>query len=76
MSIDELLANALRLIQTCLPFNNNSCGKLVLSLESPIILGDNLITRSFSFFIAYFNLLSYEFDNFTFTVLYWAILYI
>ena len=70
MSIDELLANALRLIQTCLPFNNNSCGKLVLSLESPIILGDNLITRSFSFFIAYFNLLSYEFDNFTFTVLY------
>ena len=51
MSTDELLANALRILETCLPVSNNSCGKLVLSSESPIMLGDNLITTSFSFFL-------------------------
>ena len=50
--------------------NNNSCGKLVLSLGSPIMLRDNLITTSFSFFIADFNLFSCEFYNFTLRILY------
>ena len=44
--------------------------KISFITESPIMLGDNLITTSFSFFIADFNLLSCEFDNFTFTLLY------
>ena len=64
------LKNALRVLETCLSGNNNSCGKLPLSLESPIILGDSLITTSFSFFIADFILLSCEFYNFTVTLLY------
>ena len=64
MSTDELLENALRILETCLFVSNNSCGKLPLSLESPIILGDNLITTSVSFFNADFSLLSREFDNF------------
>ena len=34
------------------------------------MLGDNLITTSFSFFIAAFNLLSCEFDSFVFKRLY------
>ena len=42
----------------CFFVSNNSCGKLPLSLESPMMLGDNLITTSFSFVIADFNLLS------------------
>ena len=54
MSTDELLVNALRILETCQSVNNNSCGILVLSLESPVMLGDNLITKSFSFFIADF----------------------
>ena len=45
ISTNELLANALRILETCLPVNN-SCGKLAISLESPIMLGDNLITTS------------------------------
>ena len=47
-----------KLINYCPSFSNNACGKLVLSLESPIMLGDNLITTSFLFFIADFSLLS------------------
>ena len=75
MSTDELLANALQILETCLSVKNNSCGKLVLSSESPIMLGDNLITTSFSFFIANFNLFSCEVDNFVFKRLYCIILY-
>ena len=41
MSTDELLANALQILETCLLVSNNSCGKLPLSLESPIMLKDN-----------------------------------
>ena len=36
MSTDKLLANALRMLETCLFVSNNSCGKFVLLLESPI----------------------------------------
>ena len=63
MSTDELLANALRILETYLFVSNNSCGKLPLSLETPTMLGDNLITTSCSFFIADLNLLSSEFDS-------------
>ena len=76
ISVYELCENALRILENCLSVSNNSCGKLVLSLESPTMLEDNLITTSFSFFIADSNYLSCEFDNFTFTLLYWVILYI
>ena len=51
------------ILETCLSVSNNSCRKLASSLESPIMLGDNLITTSVSFFIAAFNLLSCEFDS-------------
>ena len=76
ISADELLANALRILETCLFVSNNSCGKLPLSLESPVMLWDNLITTSFSFFIADFSLLSFELDSFVFKRLYCVILYI
>ena len=66
MSTDELLANVLQILETCLPVNHNSCEKLVLSLQSPIMLEDHIITTSFSFFIADVNSLSCEFDNFVF----------
>ena len=46
-----------------------------ISSLSPIIFDDNLKTTSDSFFIADFNLLSYEFDRFTFKLLYYVILY-
>ena len=42
VSVDELYAKALQRFATCLLVNNNSCGKLVLSLESPIIFDDSL----------------------------------
>ena len=44
--------------------------ELPLSLESPIILEDSLITTSVSFSIVNFSLLSCQFDNFTLTLLY------
>ena len=53
--------------------NNNLGGKLVS--PSPIIFDDNLNTNSVSFFIADFNLLSCEFNSFTFKLLYCVILY-
>ena len=55
--------------------NNNLWEKLVSSSELPIKFDDNLKTTLVLFFIADFNLLSYEFDSFTFKLLYWAILY-
>ena len=60
ISVDEWFA-------TCLLVNNSLWGKLV-SL-SPIIFDDNLKTTSVSFFIADLNLLSCEFDSFTFKLL-------
>ena len=69
ISVDEWLAKALRRFATCLFVNNNS------SSELPIIVDDNLKITSVSFFIADFNLLSCEFDNFTFKLLYCVILY-
>ena len=34
---DELFAKALQVLEICLLVNNNLCGKLVSSLESPTI---------------------------------------
>ena len=69
ISADELFEKALRILEICLSVNNNSCGKLALSLDSPIMLGDNLNTTSISFFIADFNLFNWELDNLTFRLL-------
>ena len=70
ISVDVSLAKALRIFATCLLLNNNLCGKLVSSSELPIIFDENLKTTSVPFFIADFNLLSCEFDNVTFKLLY------
>ena len=69
MLADELSATALRRFTNCPFVNNNLCRKLVLSSELPIIFDDNLKPTSISFFIVYFNLLSCEFDSFTFKLL-------
>ena len=74
ISVDELLAKTSRMLETCLSVNNNWWGKST-SL-SPIIFDDNLKATSVSFFIAYFNLSSCKFDNFTFKLLYCVILYL
>ena len=44
-----------------------------ISFILPILFDDNLNTTSVSFFIADFNLLSCEFDSFTFKLLYCVI---
>ena len=75
ISVDELFAKGLRRFATYLLVNKNSCRKLVLSSELPIVFNDNVKTISVLLFIADFNLLSCEFYSFTFKVLYWAILY-
>ena len=72
ISVGHLSEKALWRFGTCLLVNNNLRGKLVSS--SLIIFDDNLKTISF-FFIADFNLLSCEFDGFTFKLLYCVILY-
>ena len=69
----ELFENDSPRFATCLLVNNNLWGKF-LSL-SPILFDDNLNneTTSVSFYIADFNLLSFEFDSFTFKLLYCVI---
>ena len=68
ISVDDLLIKALRIFVTCLLVNDNLWGKLVSSL--PIVFDDNLKNTPVSFFIADFNSLSFEFDSFTFKLLY------
>ena len=68
---DEPFAKALQSFETCVLVNNNLFGKLFLSLESPT----SFRVTSVLFFIPDFNLLSCEFDSFTFKVLYWVVLY-
>ena len=72
---EELFAKALRSLKICALVNNNLWGKLFSSLESPIIFDQRFKVTCLPFFIADFNLLSYELDNFTLKVLYWFILY-
>ena len=62
ISVDDLLAKALRRFLTCLLIDNNLSGKLVSSSRAKF--NDNLETTPVSSFIADFNLLSCEFDIF------------
>ena len=68
MLTDEPFENALRSFETCVLVNNNLCGKLISSLESPTTFDGRCKVTLVSFFIADFNLLSRELDNFTFNV--------
>ena len=72
---DELLGKDLWRSATCLLVNINLCGKWVSSSELPITFDDSFKIASVSFFTANFNLLSCEFDTFTFKLSYWVILY-
>ena len=68
--VDKLLAKGLWSFETCLSASDNSFGKLVSSLESPITFGNRFIEVSLiPLFIAGFNLLSCKLDNFAFTLL-------
>ena len=66
---NELFAKALQISETCVSVNNNLCEKLVSSLELPIRFDERFKVTSVPFFIAEFNLLSWELENFTFKVL-------
>ena len=57
------------MFKTYVSVNNNLCGKLASSLESPIIFGERFNITPVPFFIHGFNLLSYELDSFTFKIL-------
>ena len=57
-------------LKACVLVNNNLCGKLFLSLESPKTFEEIIKVTSVPFPIPDFDLLSYELDNFTFKVLY------
>ena len=68
--IEELFTKALRSLETSVSVNNNLFEKLFPSLESPIIFAESFKVTLVLFFIADFNLLSRELDNFTFNVSY------
>ena len=72
---EELFVKALQSFETSVLVNNNLCGKLFSSLESPIKLDEIFKVTSALFFVPDFNLLSCELGNFTFKGLYWVILY-
>ena len=71
MLADKAIAKASQSFETCVLPNNYLCGKSISSLESPTIFDERFQVTSVPFFIADFNLLSCELDNFTFEVLYW-----
>ena len=58
ISTDELLAKGLQGFETDLSVSNNLYRKLVSSLDSLIMLDDNIKVSSVSFFIANLNLSS------------------
>ena len=64
-----------RILETCVSFNNNLCGKLVSSLKSPTTFDGRFKVIWVPFFIPQFNLLSWKLDSFTFKVLWFAIIY-
>ena len=70
---DEPFAKSLHIFETCVSVNNNLCRKQVSSLEFPVKSGERFKVTAVPFFLADFNLLSYEWDNFTIKVLYWVI---
>ena len=71
---EKQLAKVLQSLKTCVLVNNNSCGKLVSSLEALTTLYEGFKVTSVPIFISNFNLLCCNVDNFTFNVLYWVIL--
>ena len=75
ISADDLWAKTLRRFATCLLVNENSCGKFILSSESPVIFVDNLKTTSVPSSVVDFHILSCKFDSFTFKLLYCVNLY-
>ena len=72
---DKSFSKTLRRFEACLLVSNSWIGKLDSSFGLPIIFDNNLKITPVSHFLAYFNLSSGEFDNFTFTLWYWDILY-
>ena len=48
------------MFETCILVNNDLCGKQVSSLECPILFDERFKVTSVPFFIADFNLLSYD----------------
>ena len=69
---DELFAKALSNFETCVSVSNSLYGKLVSLLEWLTIFVERCRVTSLPFFVADFNLLSCELDNFTLTLLYWV----
>ena len=61
---EELFAKALPSFQASIIINNNLCGKLFSSLESPATIGRSFEVSLLSFLVPDFNLLSCELDNF------------
>ena len=71
MLADKAIAKASQSFETCVLPNSNLCGKSISSLESPTIFDERFKVTWVQLFIADFNLLSCELDNFTFDILYW-----
>ena len=55
---EELFAKALQSLETCVLVNNNLCGKLFSSLESPATFDEIFNVNSVPCLIRVFNLLS------------------
>ena len=75
---EELFVKAFGSFGTCVLVNNNLCGRLFSSLESPTIFEEIFKVTSVPFYIPDFNLLIWELYNFMFQVyvyLYWVTLY-
>ena len=66
---EELFAKALQTSGTRRSVSNGLCGKIVLSLEIPIIFDDNVKVTLVSLFVPNFNFSSQELDNFDFALL-------
>ena len=75
LRVTKLFADSLRRLAICQSVNDNLLGKLVSSLELPIIFADNLRTTSKAFFVADLSLSNCEFDHSMFTQFYKVILY-
>ena len=71
----QLFAKTLQSLEACVLVNNNLCGKLVSSLELPIVFDERFQVMSVLFFIPNFNLLSFELGNFTLKMLHLFNLY-
>ena len=63
-----------KLYETCVLVNNNLCGSLFSSLESPTTFDERFTLTLVPFFSVDFSLLSSELDNVTFKVLHCVII--